>query len=159
MIWYPPAAENFRKFSKRCLEVARTSPILPDVPKISEGDLRVFGFLTNTSSTTNTKYLSAFQYSTFGQIKIKAFILNKLCCLCIFIFYMNETILLDCGHVPLFFVADEKMSPFHSNLAFIRQAWRKNRYENQDVRTFIQIFSLFSDTWSFLVLIVDFTFL
>ena len=59
---------------------------------------------------------------------------------------MNETILLDCGHLPVFFVADEKMSPFHSNLAFIRQAWRKNRYENQDVRTFIQIFSFFFDT-------------
>ena len=57
------------------------------------------------------------------------------------------------------FFADEKMSPFHSNLAFIRQAWRKNRYENQDVRTFIQIFSFFFDTWSFLVLIVDFPFL
>ena len=72
---------------------------------------------------------------------------------------MNETILLDCGDLPVFFVADEKMSTFHSNLAFIRQAWRKNRYENQDVRTFIQIFSLFLDTWFFQVLIVDFPFL
>ena len=82
-----------------------------------------------------------------------------MCRIYILIFYLNETILLDCGHLPVFFVADEKMSPFHSNLAFIRQAWRKNRYENQDVRTFIQIFSLFFDTWSFLVLIVDFPFL